>query len=488
MSQPLGNKLLGRVTSLLLGLPLRLKIMGMVLGIILLFAVTSLYLIYGTLLRNMHDLLEKEGHSIALELAHQAPDYLLINDLYGLTENLKNTVRNRPDLRYAVVSDRAGQIVAHTFGFGFPRELLQFYRNHSEPAGEISLRWVPTTEGMIWETGAPIMQGEEGRVRVGVRENSFRQQINRFLHNFIWNSLWVVLIGLLLSVYLTWLITRPIKNLLTATRSVNKGDYTITLAETTSDEVGALTRSFNDMVKQLARAEESRREKDRLRRDFLQKVIAGQEGERKRIARELHDQTGQTLASIMVELKMLENSARDQEIRRRIASLKQSITTEISALHDLAVTLRPSVLDDMGLGPALEMFVNDLRRRHQLPVRLTMVGFGQQRPDSATETCVYRIIQEAVLNAVRHARPREIRILLEWQRTRIRGVVEDDGQGFDPEILASTDHLGLYGMVERAQLLNGTLSIDSEPGQGTMVVFAVPLATELTQPTEQAND
>lgn len=99
---------------------------------------------------------------------------------------------------------------------------------------------------------------------------------------------------------------------------------------------------------------------------------------------QLHDQTGQTLASIMVELKMLENSAKDEEIKRRIVSLKQAITTEMSALHNLAVTLRPSVLDDMGLAPALEVFVNDTRRRHQLPVQLTMVGFGQQRPDSAT--------------------------------------------------------------------------------------------------------
>ncbi|MDF1614439.1 ATP-binding protein [Desulfurivibrio dismutans] len=484
------HRMLHRASYWLLGIPLRLKIMGMVLGIIFLFAVTSLYLIYGTLLRNMHDLLEKEGHSIAMELAHQAPDYLLINDLYGLTENLKNTVRNRPDLRYVVISDRAGQVVAHTFGGGFPRELLQFYRLHSEPTTEMSLRLIPTTEGMVWETGTPIMQGDEGRVRVGVRENAFRQQINQFLHNFVWNSLWVVLVGLLLSVYLTWLITRPINSLLTATRAVNEGDYRITLEKSTSDEVGALTRAFNDMVKQLALAEENRREKEKIRRDFLQKVIAGQEGERKRIARELHDQTGQTLASIMVELKMLENSAKEEEIKRRIVSLKQAITTEMSALHNLAVTLRPSVLDDMGLAPALEVFVNDTRRRHQLPVQLTMVGFGQQRPDSATETCVYRIVQEAVLNAIRHARANEIKVLLERQQNQIRGVVEDDGQGFNPEIITSTDRLGLYGMMERAQLLNGTLHIDSEPGQGTMVVFALPLMPGQTaiQPTEQTND
>lgn len=479
--------ILNRLSARLLGVPLRLKIMGMASGIIILFASTSLYIIYGTLTRNMEDLLEKEGRSIAIEMAHEAPDYLLINDLYGLTRTIKNTVRNRPDLSYVVISDRAGQIVAHTFGTGFPSELLRLYRNHSEPATETSLRRIITNEGMIWETGVPILEGDEGRVRVGIRENAFRQNINNFLNYFIWNSLWVILIGLLLSLYLTWLITRPIKDLLQATRAVNQGDYSITLEQPASDEVGSLTTAFNDMVKQLAQAEENRREKERLRRDFLQKVIASQENERKRIARELHDQTGQTLASIMVELKMLERSAKDNETRQRISSLKQAVTKEIGTLHSLAVTLRPSILDDMGLTPALEMFVNDVRQHHGLEIRLTMVGFGEKRPDSPTETCIYRIVQEAILNAVRHAQAREIKILLEWQQTKIRGVVEDDGRGFDPEIITSTNRLGLYGMMERAQLLNGTLSIDSEPGQGTMVVFAVPLMAD-QQPTEQAND
>lgn len=468
------KKLLHRMSALLMGFPLRFKIMGMALGVIFIFAATSLYLIYGTLLRNMHELLEKEGRSIAMELAHQAPDYLLINDLYGLTSNLKTTVLNRPDLRYVVISDRTGQIVAHTFGIGFPRELLQFYRSQGEPATGMSLRPISTDEGMIWETGAPIMEGDEGRVRVGVKENAFRQQINQFLHNFIWNFLWVILIGLLLSAYLTWLITRPIKNLLTATRAVNEGNYDVTLAEPSNDEIGSLTRAFNEMVKQLARAEEVRREKEKLRRDFLQKVIAGQESERKRIARELHDQTGQTLASIMVELKILENNADGEELRRRIASLKQAVTTEMGVLHNLAVTLRPSVLDDMGLAPALEMFVNDLRKRHQLPVQLTMIGFGKRRPDCATETCIYRIVQEAALNAVRHAGAGELKILLEWRQDNIRGVVEDDGRGFDPDSASGTHRLGLYGMRERAQLLGGTLHIDSEPGQGTMVFFSLP--------------
>jgi signal transduction histidine kinase len=466
------------LSSWLLGVPLRLKIIGMVTGIIILFAATSLYIIYGTLIGNMEELMEKEGRSIALELAYQAPDYLLINDLYGLTRTLQNTVRNRPDLRYAVVNDRSGRIVAHTFGTGFPYDLLDLYQRGEIPSSEISLRQIASNEGIIWETTAPIMQGDEGRVRVGVRENAFRQQINRFLNSFIWNFLWVVLIGLLLSFYLTWLITRPIKSLLLATRAVNSGDYTVSLPHCASDEVGSLTSAFNEMVGQLALAEEARQEKEKIRRDYLQRVIAGQEGERKRIARELHDQTGQALASIMVGLKMLENSADNQDIRTKIGDLKSAITAEMATIHHLAVNLRPSVLDDMGLVPALEMFIDEVRKRHQIKVKLTMIGFANRRTDSSTETCVYRIVQEAVLNVIRHARANEIKVLLEWRRDQIRGVVEDDGRGFNLETMTINDRLGLYGMMERAELLGGTLRIESEPGQGTMVVFALPTESQ----------
>ena len=469
------------LSSWLMGVPLRIKIIGMVTGIIILFAATSLYIIYGTLIDNMEELMEKEGRSIALELAYQAPDYLLINDLYGLTRTIQNTVRNRPDLRYAVVSDRNGRIVAHTFGASFPYDLLDLYQRGEIPSTEITMRQLASNEGVIWETGAPIMQGEEGRVRVGVRENAFRMQIKQFINSFSWNFIWVVFIGLLLSVYLTWLITRPIKSLLLATRAVNSGDYTVSLPRYASDEVGSLTSAFNEMVSQLALAEKAREEKEKIRRDFLQWVIVGQEGERKRISRELHDQTGQALASIMVGLKMLEKSADNQDIRNQINDLKKAITDEMATIHHLAVNLRPSVLDDMGLVPALEMFIDDVRKRHQIKVGLTMIGFANRRTGSSTETCVYRIVQEAVLNVIRHARAGEIKVLLEWRPDQIRGVVEDDGRGFDPETITITDRLGLYGMTERAELLGGSLRIESEPGQGTMVAFSLPIGSQVEE-------
>lgn len=463
----------GRV---LLGVPLHFKIMGMVLGFILIFGAVTIFTISGILVRNMESVLESEGRSFAVELANQVPEYLLIHDLYGLTRMLANTVQNRPDLRYAVVFDRLGQVVAHTFGAGFPADLLKAGAGESEAAlaGMPRLRKIRTNEGMIWETTAPIMQGEEGYIRIGVREDGFRRQIAFFLRSFLVSSIWVVVLGTLLSAYLTWLITRPLKRLVLAARAVEGGDYRVSLPEGGRDETGRLIEAFNVMVRQLARAEETRLEKEKIRREFLQRVIASQEGERQRIARELHDQTGQALASIMVGLKVLENAAASDQVRARVADLKKAITAEMNAIHDLTVALRPSILDDMGLVPALEMLVSELRKRYGLAASLTVIGFAGRRADGYSETCIYRMVQEALTNVVRHAEAAEVKVLLDWRGDKIRGVVEDDGVGFDPASLAGSDRLGIYGMKERAQLLGGSCRIESESGQGTMVVFEVP--------------
>jgi signal transduction histidine kinase len=215
-------------------------------------------------------------------------------------------------------------------------------------------------------------------------------------------------------------------------------------------------------------------EKEYLQRDFLHRVMAGQEGERKRIARELHDQTGQALASVMVDLKMLENAKNETEARQSIGRLRKAITEEMEAIHNLAVALRPSVLDDLGLVPAVEMLVRGFITRQEIPVELTIIGFAEKRPDGCTETCVYRIVQEALSNVARHARATEVSVLLEWRGENIRGVIEDNGIGFAPERVDSKTKLGVLGMKERAQLLQGTFRIESGPGDGTMLVFEMP--------------
>jgi len=215
-----------------------------------------------------------------------------------------------------------------------------------------------------------------------------------------------------------------------------------------------------------------RREREKMRGEFLTRIIATQEEERKRIARELHDQTGQALASFMVLLKVLENAKSMEEISSGIQELKRSITEEMDSIHAMAVELRPSILDDMGIEAALDLYAKDFQAKHGITVNVLIIGFGERRPAPEAETTIYRVVQEAMTNAARHAKADEIKVILEWRGDIIRGIIEDNGVGFEVE-RRKPDRLGLYSMEERVTLLGGSFSIDSEPGTGTMVSFTI---------------
>ncbi|HIJ90167.1 MAG TPA: HAMP domain-containing protein [Deltaproteobacteria bacterium] len=459
--------------SVLLSVPLKLKILGLALALILLFGAVTIYKVQAALSENFDAFLREESRFVATELSYQSHDYLLINDLYGLTQTLRNTVQNRPDLRYVFVRNSAGQVVAHTFEGGFPADLLEKGPGLSpQGSGPKLLR---TNEGRIWEATAGISNGNEGAVVVGVKGDSLHRQIGAITGSLARTTLLVAVFGVLLSLGLTWIITRPVTKLLEATQGVRRGDYSVRLAPSESqDELGKLMEGFNAMVCSLASADRARLEKEQLQRDFLHRVMAGQEGERKRIARELHDQTGQALASVMVDLKMLENAKDEGETHQSISRLRKAITEEMEAIHNLAVALRPSVLDDLGLVPAVEMLVRGFINRHSIPVELTIIGFAEKRPDACTETCIYRIVQEALSNVARHAKATAVSVLLEWRGEKIRGVIEDNGIGFAPELVDAKAKLGVLGMRERVQLLQGTFRIESSPGEGAMLVFEMP--------------
>ena len=471
-SLPLLRSGAARAQNLLLMVPLRWKIMGMAFGLTMLFGTMMAYKVSLVLHENMVAFLQEESRSVAHELASQAPDYLLINDLFGLNKYLRNITENRRDIRYVVILDNHNQVLAHTFGNLFPDQLLRHF-NQPPPAGNPVQRLV-TDEGVIWEATVPIMQGAKGTIRAGVQERYLQDRNSSFIHALLWDTLLVAVAALVLARLLTWLITRPIKILLEATRAVRRGDFQVSLGAFPQDEVGRLIQAFDAMVGELRNMDAIRKEKELLRRDFLKNVIAGQERERKRIARELHDQTGQSLASLRVGLKLLEKADRPEEIQTGIGQLQEAISAEMEALHNLAHELRPSILDDMGLLAAIETYIADFPARHGLTAAHTFIGFGDDRLDGNVETCIYRIVQEGLTNTVRHARARRVNILLERRNRKIRLIVEDDGCGFDPDALEGSGRLGLHGMLERAQLLGGSFRLDSEAGQGTMIVVEIP--------------
>lgn len=212
---------------------------------------------------------------------------------------------------------------------------------------------------------------------------------------------------------------------------------------------------------------------ERVGRDALRRVVDAQEVERARLARELHDETGQALTSILLGLKSLEDTVASDEARAAVASLREVVVSTLQNVRRLAVELRPSALDDFGLVPALERLATTLAEQSGLAVDIE-AQLGDERLPPDAETALYRIVQEALTNVVKHASARRVSIALVRKDRAAVAVIEDDGRGFD---LGATraGALGLAGMRERVALVGGRLTIESTTGAGTTVVAQVPL-------------
>jgi signal transduction histidine kinase len=213
---------------------------------------------------------------------------------------------------------------------------------------------------------------------------------------------------------------------------------------------------------------------ERVARDALRRVVAAQELERRRLARELHDETGQALTSILLGLKPLEEALRDHVAHATVTELRELVVSTLQDVRRLAVELRPKALDDFGLVAALERLTQTFADQTGIAVDL-QATLGDERLSTEVETALYRIVQEALTNVVKHARARRVSLVLQRTAGSVSAVIEDDGAGFDPSSL-DDDALGLLGMRERLALLDGRLEIESRPGGGTTLRVVVPQA------------
>ncbi|MDX6636858.1 MAG: hypothetical protein QOJ01_369, partial [Solirubrobacterales bacterium] len=209
----------------------------------------------------------------------------------------------------------------------------------------------------------------------------------------------------------------------------------------------------------------------RVARDALRRVVEAQELERKRLARELHDQTGQELISVLLGLKAVEDAADPEGRTKALKTVREQVIETLRDVRRLAVELRPKALDDFGLVPALERLAQTFVDQTGLKLEIE-AQLGQGRLASEVETALYRMVQEALTNIATHARARSVSILLRRAKGAITAVIEDDGRGFDAG--AAGDGTGLDGMRERLALIGGTLKIESRLGGGTTLVAVVP--------------
>jgi len=207
--------------------------------------------------------------------------------------------------------------------------------------------------------------------------------------------------------------------------------------------------------------------------DLSARLVSAQEEERRAISRELHDEVGQSLSALLMEAG---NAARvpdsSVELRRHVESIKKLAEASVNVIRNMTLLLRPSMLDDFGLVPALEWQAREVSKRTGLRVHVTAEEASGELPDQL-RTCIYRVVQEALHNCARHSQARSVKVTVKQEAHRILLSVEDDGHGFEAGRVRG---LGLVGMEERVTHLGGAFEVQSRPGAGTRVAAELPLA------------
>lgn len=301
-----------------------------------------------------------------------------------------------------------------------------------------------------------------------------------------------VAFGLLLSRS----IARPITALQRGAEIIGAGDLNFRMDIQTGDEIGQLAAAFNTMAerlresyatleervnvrtRELAEANRELQASHRVRQELLARVISVQEEERRRIARGLHDETGQAIASLALSLDFLRTTAGDVRLQERLERLHAVARATLEEIHKVIFDLRPRVLDDLGLAPAVAGYLDSHLRALGIEATLEAHGLEARLP-AEIETAVFRIIQEGITNVVKHAGARRVRVCIDFSGSLLVMFIEDDGAGFDPQAVLTTSDvrhgLGLLGIRERVAYLHGTLNIHSRPGEGTRLYVEMPM-------------
>lgn len=593
---------------------IKVKVMGIVLGLALVLSAPVIYQAKVSMEAQARDQLQRQAVSLAHFIASRGTDMVLINNLYGVRELLTDTMAHNPDLRYIVIYSPDGRVIDSTFGRDFPVALLNV-----RPSGD---HQHPTTldggEERIYDIAVPMFDGRAGTARVGVTDSRLMAATRSTVRTMLLETAATTAGALLVAYLLTVALTRPLEDLVAATRAVGAGDLSRRPRVFGSDETGQLSASFNTMLDHLqasraellqrnrdltilnrvartvsrpvnenellsevtadvqealtvervcifrvdreraewvcaheraqapclasmetlraaADAQESRlvskgavvplvaegrtvgvmclhgsgtalvsamdsglltalgrqlgialenirlweelQAKEVIRADLVNQLISAQEAERKRIALELHDHTGQLMTSMMVGLKLLEGSQTPEQAQERIDDLRTIASTVLEEVHSLALELRPPVLDDLGLLHALYRYTRDFSRKHGIRVDLEADGFTDRQLPAYVGTTLYRVTQEALTNVARHSGAQQVSVTLSWHRSKVTGIIHDDGRGFDIKEVQGRqrERLGLFSMQERAKMAGGRLELRSAPGSGTTVLIQVPV-------------
>lgn len=451
----------------------------------------------------VRDSIEQNGVAMTETTAGNVADQYLDGELLAVKSTLENQIDSNRYLAYAFILNRDDGTVVDTFHQGFPTGLIQA---DPLPDGSRSVTKLLEIDGnLVQDIGVPLVNGLDGiELHMGLSESAMLVPLSKISWVIAAMALIGIMIGSLAALLLSRLITGPLEQLTRQAVRIGEGNLDDEIQLASRDEVGNLARSFNWMTTQLKQTIQAlqRRnqelsllsqklgEREELLGKLWHQVISAQEEERKRIARELHDETTQSLAAITIGLKTAEEIFPNDQRQgmRFLEQLRNMAGQVVKELHNIVYDLRPTILDDLGLVPALRWYAETRLGARGVEFEAQVAGVNRRfLPE--VETTLFRIGQEAISNVFKHAQARKAVLVLELTGYSLIMQIKDDGRGFASKgMWRTTDEhvgLGLLGMRERVALFGGTIDIDSKVGEGTVVTVKLEVAQEeLTKEAE----
>lgn len=255
-------------------------------------------------------------------------------------------------------------------------------------------------------------------------------------------------------------------------RRLKSLEQTVERADGLGGKISVVLNYLTDDFRQVTEALQDAQEKQ----EFGLQIIEAQEEERRRLSREMHDGPAQMLANILLRSELVDRTFRERSVEdgiKEVKSVRSMVRTSLYEVRRIIYDLRPMALDDLGLVPTIKKYLANTEEYNKVKINFGALG-EQKRLNPKYEVALFRLVQESVQNAVKHAEPSEIQVKLEMRKDAMIIVIKDNGKGFDTR-QKKDKSFGLVGMRERVEMLNGTLRINSEIGNGTVVLIQVPL-------------
>ncbi len=473
---------------------IRLKL---ILGVAFVHLILMTLFIYD-LVERQKDFLIREAHKLAVSqakiIADTASPWVIADDLVGMEEVVRSSAEGN-SLRYAMLADPAGRVLAHTERDKIGK-YLQDEVSHAALVGVQTAKIVAAESNTVFAAAPVLVDGQLlGWSLLGLDTTATNAHLGYVTRTGSLYTAIAIVVGTIFAILLARSILRQLSLLLSGVGNLGKNRLDEAVPIVTNDEVGKVASAFNHAVASLREIRSEldsemleRKRAEQATRRLSRRLINTIEEERKRIAQDLHDEFGQALTGVQIGLNSLKNAVpADASAAAKCQELIESIQSMGDSIDRVASDLRPATLDHLGLVPAVKSYLEDFEQRTPgLEVEFHAVGL-KNRLDSAIELVCYRVIQESLTNIVKHAKASRAEIQITVSHPKVIVTIKDNGIGFDQQdafqnSVVGVGGVGLSGMQERVASVRGTLEARRQKGGGSMV--RVKLPTSLGKPTE----